>query len=71
MPRVDDYYGSDMALDSFTNGNHDARRPTLNPGEYFVTYLEFQLKVFESKRMSTVEKFKQRIEHYVTIPLHH
>ncbi|KAF4965740.1 hypothetical protein FSARC_6523 [Fusarium sarcochroum] len=61
---VEDYCESELQMDPFTDGRCDAGQPLLDPGEYFLTDLEYQLKFVRHEWMNTAHKFKQKVEAY-------
>lgn len=45
--------------------DHESENPILDPGEYFLTSLDCQLKVFKNEWMETNRMFTERVQEYV------
>lgn len=50
-------------MDPFVD--HESEHPILDPGEYFLTSLDCQLKVFKNEWMETNRMFTERVKEYV------
>jgi hypothetical protein len=62
---VEEYHKSPLRMDPFTDGRCESGLPLLNPGEYFLTTLECQLKVFKDEWRKTAQMFKDKVEVFV------
>ena len=54
-----------LQRDPFTSGECDSDNPILDPGQYFLTSLDAQLRVFRNEWTDTVHHMKSRVKDYV------
>ena len=70
--RVENYCKTDLdedglQRDPFTNGECDSNIPILDPGDYFLTALDAQLRVFKDEWTDTADQFGARVKDYVAL----
>lgn len=71
---VEDYCKNDsdedtLEMDPFTNGECDTNLPILDPGRYFLTALDSQLRVFKDEWTDTADQIRIRVKNYVAIDI--
>jgi hypothetical protein len=68
---VEDYCNNELdpdqvRLDPFNQD--ESENPLLDPGEYFLTSLDYQMKVFKREWQETQRMFRKRVRAYVRTP---
>ncbi|KAJ4264334.1 hypothetical protein NW762_005530 [Fusarium torreyae] len=65
---VDKYLDDEMRFDPFTDGKCDADKPFLDPGEYFLTCLDYQSKLFKNEWVKTAWELTQKVKANISDP---
>lgn len=60
-----DFHADEIQVDPFTYGTCESENPILDPGEYFLTSLDCQLKVFKNEWTETNRMLTARVREYV------